>query len=614
MTGATMKIENWSLTRKTILLVAIPATLQTILIAVALGIWLHAEHLANKVARAKDLSLELQVFQKTMGDCVAACGVARATFGQLGVEQAHAQLKKLTRGYQKLQLTATVNAKVSPEWQKMDKAVERLKYGFKLALGETEEGRVGSDVIKERGLRDFRILVDAVQKVSAMECREIDPAIAEADRVNTTLRMVLLGLIVASALVATGLVQLYRKSIATRLLAVMKTTELMSRRSPLTPAISGADEIGTMDRQLHEIDAKLDEAMRNEKLVIANAADLVCTLDSQATFLSVNERALQQLTGMRPEALIGCKLVEHIAVEQRQEVLAKLLGAVNSSSTLKFKCDLVTDSQRRVPTEWSVHWSDVDGALFCVARDQTQERALASLRQEFLASMHSELHQPLNRVYQSLTTLTDDEIDPLPKRSRDELQRAQQSLIRLLVLVEDLLEVEHMASHELTLNLTKQKVSSIVEESINSLSALARTINIKVTSDVSSNLFVNVDRVRIIQVLVNILSNALKYSPDGSQVDIYCETSETQATIYVRDEGPGIPESYQNQIFAAFEQVPGRSTKRAASSGLGLSICKTIVEAHGGTIGVYSSPPDGSRFWISLPLWQSEAEFAELEV
>ncbi|MBY0551341.1 MAG: PAS domain-containing sensor histidine kinase [Candidatus Obscuribacterales bacterium] len=609
-----MKIENWSLTRKTILLVAIPATLQTILIAVALGIWLHAEHLANKVARAKDLSLELQVFQKTMGDCVASCGVARATFGQLGVEQAHAQLKKLTRGYQKLQLSATVNTKVSPEWQTMDKAVERLKYGFKLALGETEQGRVGSGVIKERALRDFRILIDAVQKVSAMECREIDPAIAEADRVNATLRFVLLGLIVASALVATGLVELYRKNIATRLLAVMETTELMSHRCPLKPAISGSDEIATMDRQLHEIDAKLDEAMRNEKLVIANAADLVCTLDSRATILSVNERALQQMTGMKPDALIGRQLVEHIAIEQKEEVLEKLLGARDSNSTLKFKCDLVTNSRKNVPTEWTVHWSDVDGALFCVAHDQTQERALSSLRQEFLASMHSELHQPLNRIYQSLTNLTDNEIDPLPKRSRSELQRAQQSLIRLLALVEDLLEVENMASKELTLNLTKQKVNSIVEESINSLSALARTSDIKITSDIQSDLYVNVDRVRIIQVLVNVLSNALKYSPNGSNVNIYCETEATHTTIFVRDEGPGIPESYQDQIFAAFEQVPGRSTKRAASSGLGLSICKTIVEAHKGAIGVYSSPPDGSRFWIKLPRWRSESnKCAELE-
>lgn len=601
-----MRIENWSLSRKTMLLVAIPVALQTVLIFVAIGIWLHAEHLATKVARAKDVSLELQVFEKTMGDCVAACTVARSTFGQLGLEQARAQLKKLSRGYKRLHSLSTVNTKTSPDWQALDKAVESLIYGFKLSIGETEEGEVSAVVIRDKGLRDFRVFIDAIQRVSALESRGLDPAIAEADGVNAVLKMVLLALIGASALLAVGLVELYRRSIATRLLAVMETTELMSRRSPLAPALAGVDEIGTLDRQLHEIDAKLDEAMRNEKLVIANAADLVCALDASGTILSVNEKALGLMTGLKPEALVGKELSTIITEDQREQIQQELLATAHSDSTVKFKCDVLTADAKTIPTEWSVHWSNVNEALFCVAHNASQERALQSLRQEFLASMHKEIHEPLNRVYQCLAKLTTDEADPLPARSREELRRAQQSTTRLLMLVEDLLSVEQMASQELSLQLTKQSLSSIVEESVCSLDAFARTSEINVRTNVPADLFVNVDRARIIQVLVNILSNALKYSPAGSTVDIFCESTETQTTIYVCDEGPGIPEQYQEQVFAAYEQVPGRSSHRAASSGLGLNICKTIVEAHKGSIGVHSVPPHGSKFRFSLPVWSPE--------
>lgn len=603
-----MQIENWSLAKKTLTLVAIPVALQVALVAVAVGIWLHAEHLANVVGKAKDVSLQLQVFQKSMGDCVAACTIARATSGAIGLAQAHGQMRKMVRDYKKLRSMAANNVETSKEWKQLDKSVEGLTYGFHLALGETDEGTVGAAVIKDKGLKDFRVFVDAVQAVGALESRSIDPAVQEANELNGQLRLIFLSLVGGSALLAVLLVGIYRKTIAMRLQNVMNTTALMAQRKPLAAPVAGSDEIGLLDRQLHEIDKKIADAMHNEKLVIANAADIVCTVDSSFMVRSINQKALLNITGRTPEQVTNNSILNLVCAEDTNAATARLSDAVNSGMPQFFNCQLLNDSGASVPACWSVYWSAVDQTIFCVIRDARHERLIESLRQQFLASMHEELHIPLARVRESLAKLTSgEEEEPLAKRSQDELTRAQQSVTRLLGLVEDLLEVEQMSSENITVTPASNELRDIVDDSINALSAQARANEIKLQSAIPANLSVWCDKEKITRVLVNFLSNAIKYSPSNSEVSIFSEIQDGFIVLSVKDQGPGIPTEYQSRIFEAFEQVPGRSTKRGASSGLGLSICRAIVRAHGGEVGVESKPPEGSRFWLSLPAAQLEA-------
>ena len=116
------------------------------------------------------------------------------------------------------------------------------------------------------------------------------------------------------------------------------------------------------------------------------------------------------------------------------------------------------------------------------------------------------------------------------------------------------------------------------------------------------------DRDRIIQVLINFLSNAIKFSPPGENIWIKAEEVEEQIQFSVTDHGRGVPKEMQESVFDRFKQVETADAKKLGGTGLGLAICKAIVERHGGTIGLESEAGKGSRFWFRLPLETTKIE------
>jgi signal transduction histidine kinase len=117
-----------------------------------------------------------------------------------------------------------------------------------------------------------------------------------------------------------------------------------------------------------------------------------------------------------------------------------------------------------------------------------------------------------------------------------------------------------------------------------------------------TGLRLQVDAVRIVQVLINLISNAIKFSPSGREVRVWAEEKDDGwARVFVKDQGQGIPDSHQQRIFERFAQVETWDKRAKGGTGLGLAICKSIVEHHGGRIGVDSAPGVGSTFWFELP-------------
>jgi signal transduction histidine kinase len=169
----------------------------------------------------------------------------------------------------------------------------------------------------------------------------------------------------------------------------------------------------------------------------------------------------------------------------------------------------------------------------------------------------------------------------------------------VLGLIDDLLTMETLETGKITLEPTSFSLQSLADESIATVASLAAAKQINIVNQ-CPDVILHADKARLIQTLINFLSNAVKFSPEKSKIAVIGSKQEESYRIAVKDEGPGMDEHTKNHVFEKFFQAEGPSKQQGF--GLGLAICRMIVESHGGKIGVESAPGEGSTFWFDLPL------------
>lgn len=240
-----------------------------------------------------------------------------------------------------------------------------------------------------------------------------------------------------------------------------------------------------------------------------------------------------------------------------------------------------------------------------VLHEASQELDRAAQHRKTLTEMVShDLRSPLLSANLSLDQLLRDQDVP---DSREELNERvhgiKKNLTRLTSFVEDLLAIDRLESGSLKLSLEIVDMRELADEVIDSMSVLAQAKNLTLKNELTKQEVV-ADKNRLHQVLVNLISNAIKFSPNESVVLLSAQTTNQMVTVSVIDKGPGISNEDQARLFEKFHQV--ESPNLPQGYGLGLFICKLIVEKHDGKLGVESQPGKGSRFWFSLPLDDSE--------
>ena len=220
-------------------------------------------------------------------------------------------------------------------------------------------------------------------------------------------------------------------------------------------------------------------------------------------------------------------------------------------------------------------------------------------KQELIAIVTHELRSPLTSVQGVLTLIGTGTYGYLNEAGEEKLEVADRSITRLIDLINDLLDIEKMKTGKLEIVPVPISISDVLKRSTDSMRTLAaqKQITIEVQD---CGVQVMGDRDRLVQVLINLISNAIKFSPEKSVIVV--SSTETAGAVEVRviDQGPGIPDKYKGAIFERFEQLEN-DTKDKRGTGLGLAICKAIVEQHGGSIGVASDDGNGSSFWFRIP-------------
>ncbi len=188
----------------------------------------------------------------------------------------------------------------------------------------------------------------------------------------------------------------------------------------------------------------------------------------------------------------------------------------------------------------------------------------------------------------------------MTEKMKKAIQTAERNTIRLISLINDILDLQKLESNKLDIVFANVPVSSLIERSLESVRSFSEQQNVALLCE-NYNFKAYADEERIVQVLVNLLSNAIKFSPPGSEVTISVSREPGFLKFAVADQGRGIPEQFKSLIFERFQQVQQSDSREKGGSGLGLAICKAIVEQHCGTIGCETKLGEGSTFWFKVP-------------
>jgi len=237
-------------------------------------------------------------------------------------------------------------------------------------------------------------------------------------------------------------------------------------------------------------------------------------------------------------------------------------------------------------------------------RANQELKKLDQLKSEFIASVSHEFRTPLNSIKESMALLAEGVVKLGEKQGDRVFEIARNNVNRLALLIDDLLDFAKLEAGRMRMDKQHYDLLSIIQEAVDSMKGIAEKKNVEIgLSQDGSRPFVLVDKGRLLQVLMNLVDNAIKFTPPGGKITVSVAVNGGKAQVAVEDTGVGIASEHLVRIFDKFEQVrqrhPGTEIR---GTGLGLSISKQIVELHGGRIWVESEVRKGSRFIFTLPV------------
>ncbi len=233
-------------------------------------------------------------------------------------------------------------------------------------------------------------------------------------------------------------------------------------------------------------------------------------------------------------------------------------------------------------------------------RDLSERHEVDRLKKEFISTVSHELRTPLTSIRGSLSLLTSGIFGALPPEAADMLRVADRNTVRLISLINDILDLERLETGKMEMHFEMQPLAPVLQRAFESVGSFARQQSLSVNV-LPTEATVLADSDRLVQVLVNLLSNAVKFSPAGSEITISASAQKGWVEVRVQDQGRGIPAKFLDKIFERFRQVEASDDRQKGGTGLGLAICKNIIEQHRGTIGVSSEEGKGSTFWFRIP-------------
>ncbi len=376
--------------------------------------------------------------------------------------------------------------------------------------------------------------------------------------------------------------------------------------------VSSADELASLSKAISEMGTQLRgkiEEISKEKdylqTVLRGMMEGVLVVDGRGRILMVND-ALRRLLSLSSDVSdkMPLEIIRNAELEgairkafQDGENMALELDLNKSGEkTIEVNVVSILPSGRRMGEDSE----GIRGAI-AVFHDITRLKQLEKIRQDFVANVSHELRTPLTTIKGYAETLLDGALKE--DQAFQFVQVIKRHTDRLTKIVEDLLMLSRIETKEFQLKMEAISLRDFIDDIVDFVKEPAERKKISLSrNEISSSLGARADRTYLEQVLINLLDNAIKYTPEGGKVIVSAiEKDSKEIQFSVEDNGIGIPKEDLSRIFERFYRVDKGRSKEMGGTGLGLSIVKHLVQAHGGRVWVESQPGKGSTFYFTLP-------------
>lgn len=336
--------------------------------------------------------------------------------------------------------------------------------------------------------------------------------------------------------------------------------------------------------------------------IFSESTDAIFLVNSKTLrTVDCNPRAVELFEASGREELID---IEGHILQKRQftpEEMEQIVREVEEKGSWSLEVEYVTQKGNEFWGNLSVKRIDVAGQKLNLVRvtDISDRKHIEQIKDEFSSTVSHELRTPLTSIYASLSLLNSGLYESHPEKQKQMLAVATRETERLVRLVNDVLDIERLASGKAELEKSICNVGELIEQSIDGIQSLAEQKQIAIIRHWSTtSIWANSDA--IVQILINLLSNAIKFSPPESILKISTSIQDDNVLFRVQDRGCGIPQEQLEHIFQPFKQVKGAG-RHPKGTGLGLAISQKLVHQHGGKIWAESVVGEGSTFSFTIP-------------
>lgn len=359
----------------------------------------------------------------------------------------------------------------------------------------------------------------------------------------------------------------------------------------------------------HEAEEALHIATRQRELILESVGDGIygIDLDGRLTFINA---AGARLLGYRPEELTGREIHDvihhsHADGTPYSRVTSPILQAMRRREAVRMRDEVFwRHDGTKIPVEYTANPLIEDGQLagMVVAfQDISERRRLDRMKDEFISTVSHELRTPLTSLRASLGLISSGALDKRPEKQRQMIDMAIGNCDRLVRLVNDILDFEKMENGNLPLNCVAIEAIDLLRRASDVAHAAATEVHIRFQVQAEpATVFADPDRA--MQVLNELISNAIKFSPPRTVIRLGTQPAgEGEVCLVVEDQGRGIPQEKLEHIFDRFQQGDASDSRALGGTGLGLALCRSLVEQLGGRIWAESTPGKGSKFLFTLP-------------
>lgn len=593
-----MKRFKIGIVAKGLIIVAIPLVFSCYFVATMADLQSQSERAAAQAEHARAISTLLNglIHDLYMGTGSITLKVDKFSAGQERKELIKAAKKKIE------QLTALIDRENQEDLRTLQTVEQNIDQGNSLVTqaeqayldGNKEEVqrlRMQAQALAAKLITPDLIALGEKQKAVSVTGPSIQAELRQQ------MRLQLWASLIMSILATVALAFLTTRSVTRRLAHLTDQSRRIAQGEALAAPISGNDEIAELDLVMHNMATEIEALLERERIIIENAGDIICVIDNNLKIIKISP-CVETVLGLAPENFLGSTYLTLLDRENSREAIHTISRAASGgTSACNFEATLKTAAGKSITSLVSLSFVPREDLLILIFHDISRLKEAERFKQHVVSMVSHDLRSPLTAVSHTLEMLEEGMFGEIDVTGKTMLSTAEQSTRQMSGLISDLLILDKIESGKLGLSIADISCKQLLERAQLSTVELAEQAKCTVRIENSEG-HVSCDSDRAVQVLTNIISNALKFSPPGAEVVLNAQVKSSLVQFSVSDHGPGIPAEMQETIFERFKQH--RRGEQQSGAGLGLAICKALVELHKGTIKV-ESDGKGSCFIFTLP-------------